>query len=130
MAVASAGCGWYINRILGGLGVDFEVHANPGVYAEGGPLRMELPEKDPFLSLKTGIDKAAIVRHHQDRGATVAFAGDGYTDLSPALLVPEGLRFARAELARQLSEQGQSFQPFTVWSEVARSLERFNIENA
>lgn len=122
IVVASAGSLWYIDILLKKAGVDLEVHSNPGTYAEGGPLRLELPEHDPFLSRKTGIDKAAIVRHHLDRGATAAFAGDGYTDLPPALLVPPRLRFARAELARQLSERGEAFQPFTVWSDVARSL--------
>lgn len=120
--VASAGSHWYIDRLLKKAGVSLEVHANPGTYAEGGPLRLELPENDPFMSLKTGIDKAAIMRHHLERGATVAYAGDGYTDLPPALLAPPRLRFARAELARQLTERGEAFETFTAWSEVARSL--------
>ena len=102
--------------------MDLEVHANPGTYAAGGPLRIELPEADPFLSPKTGIDKAAIVEHHLKLGATVAFAGDGYTDLAPALLAPPRLRFARAALAEMLAERGETFQPFDVWSEVAGSL--------
>ena len=120
--VASAGSHWYIDRLLKKAGVSLEVHANPGTYAEGGPLRLELPESDPFLSLKTGIDKAAIMRHHLERGATVAYAGDGYTDLAPALLAPPRLRFARAALAEMLAERGETFQPFDVWSEVAGSL--------
>ena len=120
--VASAGSLWYIDILLKKAGVSLEVHANPGTYAEGGPLRLELPADDPFLSLKTGIDKAAIMRHHLERGATVAYAGDGYTDLPPALLARPRLRFARSELARQLTEQGETFETFTVWSDVARSL--------
>ena len=122
IVVASAGCSWYINILLHKAGVSLEVHSNPGAYAQGGPLRIELPQGSPFLSPKTGIDKAAIVRHHQAQGATVAYAGDGYTDFAPALLAPPRLRFARAELARQLSEQGEAFQTFNVWSDVARSL--------
>ena len=120
--VASAGSLWYIDILLKKAGVSLEVHANPGTYAEGGPLRLELPADDPFLSLKTGIDKAAIMRHHLERGATVAYAGDGYTDLPPALLARPRLRFARSELARQLTERGETFETFTVWSDVARSL--------
>ena len=122
IVVASAGCLWYIDILLKKAGVDLEVHANPGTYAKGGPLRIELPEADPFLSHKTGIDKAAIVEHHLNRGATVAFAGDGYTDLAPALLTPPRLRFARAALAEMLAARGETFQPFDVWSEVAGSL--------
>lgn len=122
IVVASAGSHWYIDRLLKKAGVSLEVHANPATYAEGGPLRLELPEDDPFLSLKTGIDKAAIMRHHLERGAIVAYAGDGYTDLPPALLARPRLRFARAELARQLTERGEAFESFAAWSEVARSL--------
>lgn len=122
IVVASAGCLWYIDILLKKAGVDLEVHANPGTYAEGGPLRIELPENDPFLSRKTGIDKAAIVQHHLSRGATVAFAGDGYTDLAPALLTPPRLRFARAALADMLAERDETFQAFETWSEVAGSL--------
>ena len=122
IVVASAGSLWYIDILLKKAGVALEVHSNPGVYAAGGPLRLELPANDPFLCAKTGIDKAAIMRHHLARGATVAYAGDGYTDLPPALLATPRLRFARAELARQLTERGEAFQPFTAWSEVARDL--------
>ena len=122
IVVASAGCLWYIDILLKKAGVDLEVHANPGTYAAGGPLRIELPEADPFLSPKTGIDKAAIVEHHLKLGATVAFAGDGYTDLAPALLTPPRLRLARAALAERLAARGETFQPFDVWSEVAGSL--------
>ena len=128
IVVASAGSLWYIDILLKKAGVTLEVHANPGVYAAGGPLRLELPTHDPFLCPKTGIDKAAIMRHHLGRGATVAHAGDGYPDLPPALLAPPRLRFARAELARQLNERGEAFQPFAAWSEVARSLLNWNGE--
>ena len=36
IVVASAGCEWYIRRLLDGAGVDLEVHANPGP-DRGGP---------------------------------------------------------------------------------------------
>ena len=122
IVVASAGCRWYIDILLKKAGVSLEVHSNPGTYAQGGPLRLELPEGDPYFSPETGIDKASVVRHHLDRGAVVAFAGDGYTDLPPALLTPPRLRFARSALARLLAEREEAFQPFEVWSDVARSL--------
>lgn len=122
VAVASAGCGWYINRILGGLGVDFEVHANPGRYLEGGPLVMEAPVDSPFYSQQAGVDKAGIVRFYQERGATVAYAGDGYTDYEAASIVPAHLRYARANLAESLQEKGKKFRSFSVWSEIVDSL--------
>ena len=127
VVVASAGCGWYINRILGGLGVDFEVHANPGRYAEGGPLIMEAPVDSPFYSPQSGVDKAGIVRFHQARGSRVAYAGDGFTDYAAASLVPPSLRYARADLASVMKEKGEDFRPFSAWSEVADSLLRLPV---
>lgn len=122
VVVASAGCRWYVDRILDSLGVQIEVHANPGHYAEGGPLVMELDEKAPFFSRELGVDKAGIVLHHLKRGARVAYCGDGTTDEPAAMLVPPELRFARADLAAVLKRRGQPFRAFEQWSEVARAL--------
>jgi 2-hydroxy-3-keto-5-methylthiopentenyl-1-phosphate phosphatase len=124
VVVVSAGCGWYIERILKEAGVDAIVHASPGRIEEGR-LIMERPTTSPFYSETTGIDKEAVVRDAVERGWTVAFAGDGLLDLAPASLVPENLRFARAELARALTERGQKFQPFARWSDIARKLVGF-----
>jgi len=118
--VASAGCAWYIEQHLAGL--PLEVRANPGVYAETGGLRMTLPETSPYFSRQTGIDKVAITQAALDTGAEVAFAGDGRPDLAPALLVPPARRFARGWLADTLRERGETFQPFTRWSQIARAL--------
>lgn len=122
VVIASAGCLWYIDYLLAKAGVGLETHANPGSYVGNGPLVLELPEADPFLSREDGIDKAAIVRWHQDRGRLVAYAGDGFTDLPASLLVPDELRFARAELARALEKRQVPYRPFTVWSEAARAI--------
>ena len=122
VVVASAGCAWYVNRILNGLGVDFEVHANPGVYADGGPLLMEAPVNSPFYSREVGVDKASIVRFHQERGARVAYAGDGFTDYEAASLVPSSFRYARADLADILKKNDKKFNGFSLWSEVAEAL--------
>jgi 2,3-diketo-5-methylthio-1-phosphopentane phosphatase len=123
VVVASAGCEWYISRILAAAGVELEVHANPCRYCEeDGSLRMEEPVDSPFHCPETGIDKAAIVRFHQRRGAVVAYAGDGFTDASAALLVRPEYRFARADLAAVLDKRGQPWRPFRVWSDVAGAL--------
>lgn len=124
VAVASAGCAWYIRRILDGLGLsdELEVHANPGAPAPDGSLRMDMPEGSPFLCAETGVDKAGVVRHHQRAGAVVAFAGDGFADLDAALAVAPPLRFARADLAQALTERGEGFRPFSRWHEVAEAL--------
>lgn len=121
--VASAGCDWYIRRILTALGLELEVNANPGSHqGPVGPLRMDAPLQSPFYCEETGVDKAALVRFHQQRGAMVAFAGDGFADLPAALCTPAARRFARADLATALTQRGEGFQPFARWPEVAAAL--------
>ncbi|WP_152049353.1 HAD-IB family phosphatase [Tautonia marina] len=121
VVVVSNGCQWYIDRLLRQAGVDLEVHANPGAL-EGGRLAMHWPTDTLYPSKQTGIDKAAVIRAYLEEGRTVAFAGDGATDVAPALLVPPNRRFARADLAEGLREQNASFRPFERWSEVANAL--------
>jgi len=121
IVVASAGCDWYIRRLLDAAGVRLEIHANPG-RIEDGRLVMELPVGSPYLSTETGINKAAIVRDALASGGRVAFAGDGGPDLGAALLVPADRRFACGYLAEELAQRGESFRPFDHWAEVAEVL--------
>jgi 2-hydroxy-3-keto-5-methylthiopentenyl-1-phosphate phosphatase len=123
VVVASAGCEWYIRKLLDEAGVTLEVHANPG-RLEGGRLVMELPIGSLYFSRETGVDKIGIVQSAIDAGNTVAFAGDGKPDLAPSLLVPGSLRFARGVLAEELTARGEEFRPFDRWAEVAEALRR------
>jgi HAD superfamily phosphoserine phosphatase-like hydrolase len=122
VVVASAGCAWYIDHLLGREGVDLEVHANPGRFVDGRGLLMELPAGSPYFSPSHGIDKEAVVRAEQRAGRRVAFAGDGYPDLPAARLVAPEWRFATGALALALKQEGLSFRRFRRWSEVARVL--------
>jgi 2-hydroxy-3-keto-5-methylthiopentenyl-1-phosphate phosphatase len=122
VVVASAGCGWYIDRLLAEAGAALTVHANPGEYRPGGPLVMKPPVDSPFYCEDTGVDKAAVVRDALSRAGVVAFAGDGGADLPASLLVPAELRFARHELAEALAARGEGFRPYSVWSDVAEAL--------
>lgn len=128
IVVASAGCAWYIERVLtwAGLNIgpdgDVEVHANPGQFSPQHGLTMHLPTDASFLSPETGVDKAAIVRFYLNQGATVAFAGDGFADLPAAMLVAPELRFARADLETALQEQGLAGRPFSRWADVVEAL--------
>jgi 2,3-diketo-5-methylthio-1-phosphopentane phosphatase len=119
LVVVSAGCRWYIDRLLDGVAV--ERHANPGRVTDGR-LVMEWPADDPYQSQNTGIDKAAVVRAKASGGAVVAFAGDGHPDREAALLVPPELRFARGVLANDLRRLGAGFRPFDRWSEIVDAL--------
>lgn len=125
VVVTSAGCEWYIRRLLAAAGVAVEVHANPGRFEVGRGLLMEMPTDTPYRCDNLGVDKARVVREYLDAGRTVAFAGDGFPDAAAARLVPDSLRFARADLADVLTREGLPFRPFEVWSEVARALLSF-----
>lgn len=124
VVVTSAGCAWYIQYLFDKAGVSLEVYANPGEFVPGQGLQMSLPAEDRFRSPTVGVDKAGVVQHWLDQGATVAFAGDGFPDAEAARLVNAELRFARADLAQQLQQDQLSFQSFHVWSEVADNLLR------
>ena len=122
VVVASAGCEWYVRRLLRGAGLDFAVHANPGDFSPEHGLCMRLPETSRFFARTTGIDKVVVVRDALSRAGEVAFAGDGRPDLAPALLVPAARRFARGWLAGELRARGEAYQPFTDWTQLTDRL--------
>lgn len=120
--VASAGCAWYIRRLLDKAGVQLEVYANPGVFAPESGLTLSLPVDSPYFRLETGIDKSAIVRAALERDAQAVFAGDGRPDLAPSRLVRPERRFACGWLAEHLARLGEFFHPFEIWSQIADRL--------
>jgi len=122
LAIASAGCAFYIERILHRLGIKVVIHANPGDFIPGRGLFMKPPLQSPFFAGDTGIDKGAVVRHYLEQGIDAAFAGDGRPDLEPALLLPPERRFARGWLAEELERRGEPFVRFTRWREIAGCL--------
>jgi 2-hydroxy-3-keto-5-methylthiopentenyl-1-phosphate phosphatase len=122
--VTSAGCDWYIRKLLAAAGVEVDVHANPGRFEAGKGLLMEMPTGSPFWSATLGVDKAGVVRRYVEEGRTVGFAGDGFPDAEAARLVPADLRFARGDLATVLRSDGLPFQAFATWSDIADALVR------
>ncbi len=122
VVVTSAGCDWYIRRLLGTAGVEVEIHANPGRFEAGRGLLMEMPIDSPFWSPTLGVDKSGVVRDFLNQGLTVAFAGDGFPDVEPARLVSADFRFARGDLADMLQRERLAFHPFEMWSDIADHL--------
>jgi 2,3-diketo-5-methylthio-1-phosphopentane phosphatase len=120
--IASAGCHWYIDRLLAGQDIQVPVYANPGTYDPQGGLLMTPPVDSPYYSPQTGIDKPAIVRAALAATSEVAFAGDGPPDLEPALQVTPNRRFARGHLAEALLARGESFRHYEQWSDIAEML--------
>lgn len=122
VVITSAGCLWYIEQLLADAGVTIEAHANPGRFVEGQGLLMELPTESPFFSPTVGIDKAGVVKKYLADNRPVAFAGDGYPDVDAAKLVPAELRFARADLAASLHQDGLDYRHFDSWYDVVDQL--------
>jgi len=121
--VFSAGSSWYVERVLSRAGVAATVYSNPGRLENGRGLVLEkLDPSSPYHSASVGVDKSAVVQHALHVAESVAFAGDGPPDLQPALLVRPDVRFARGFLAEALWERGETFRPFSRWSEIARKL--------
>lgn len=118
LQIASAGCGWYIERFLAWQGIVAEVHACPGEFVEGEGLVMRQATDSAFASETHGIDKPAVVRAALARDRVVAVAGDSGTDRDGMFLVPAERRFARRWLANDLRAEGENFQGFDDWPEI------------
>ncbi|MEQ8849752.1 HAD-IB family phosphatase [Botrimarina sp.] len=119
--IVSSGCQWYIDRLLERAGARLPVITNIG-RIEHGRLTMRRPELSPFGCEENGVDKRLVVQRLLDEGKTVAYCGDGFTDLTAARLVGESRRFARADLAGALGEHKLGFRPFSTWGDVVRGL--------
>lgn len=128
LVIASAGCEWYIQQLIDAQNLKCPptIHANKGSYSKEFGLIMQLPKDSPHYDPNIGISKTSVVKSHQGLNQCVAFAGDGPTDLAPALLVEPQLRFAKGSLARLLSEKGESFVPFDRWEEIPFHLIRYH----
>ena len=128
LIIASAGCAFYIERILHRIGVNPVIQANPGEFVPGIGLFMKRPVQSPFYCTETGIDKSAIVKHFLDSRCLTAFAGDGRPDLAPALLVEPKYRFANGWLADELERLAIPFVRFERWGEIVDRLCLMEVE--
>ena len=117
--VASAGCEWYIERLLDKAGVELEVHANPGKFTPENGLELSLPTDSPYFEPDKGIDKEAIVREALSQDSQAAFAGDGRPDIPAAKNINGSRLFARGMLADYFSEKGRPFHYFENWKQIA-----------
>jgi 2-hydroxy-3-keto-5-methylthiopentenyl-1-phosphate phosphatase len=125
--IVSAGSTWYIRKLLAKAGIVMEVHSNPGEYNPESGLKISRPEQDsPYYCENIGVDKAAAVKQAKDQIARVAYAGDGRTDIAPALLVPPQFRFATGWLANHLKEEGKEFHSFERWPQIVEILNEYS----
>ena len=120
--IASAGCGWYIERLLDQQGLTIKVHASPGVFAPETGLTMSPDPADKYFHPQSGIDKPIVVHDALQRDPVVAYAGDSTTDRVGALLVPPERRFVTGWLRHQFAKEGVPHVGFEAWPEIAEHL--------
>lgn len=84
--IASAGCDYYINRLLGSViaANNIRLVTNHGVYSPHTGLVMHPPADSPFYDPEVGISKAKVVDLLHDQGYRVVMAGDGPPDFPAA----------------------------------------------
>lgn len=121
VVIVSAGCQWYIGRLLARARCELPVITNPGAI-EAGRLVMRRPDSSPFCCQENGVDKRAVVEQLVNAGKQVAYCGDGYTDLPAAKLIDKQHRYARADLAEALDDEQMAYHPFSDWREVVEGL--------
>ncbi len=119
VVIASAGCRWYIEKLLVRMGLKVAVHAAPGAFAPQTGLVMMPDPADPYHHPQTGIDKARVVRDALERDPVVAYAGDSTTDRAGALMVPPERRFITGWLGRRFAEEGVPHVAVKAWPEIA-----------
>jgi 2-hydroxy-3-keto-5-methylthiopentenyl-1-phosphate phosphatase len=120
--IVSAGCRWYLDRLLSANGVDgaaMTIYANPGTFTPNGGLQMTMPEEARYRDPETGTSKAGVVRDALERYDRVAYAGDSMPDLPAIQMVDSARRFARSVLADALEDRGVPFRRFTRWRLIA-----------
>lgn len=121
VAVLSAGCDYYITRLLDHHGIHgVTVYSNPGDYFAGGIRMLRYP--DPrYASDVTGIDKGKLTESLRERYETVLFAGDSAPDLGAALRADT--TFAKSSLQGLLAEAGRPYVPVDGFGDIARYLD-------
>ena len=124
VVIASAGCGWYIDRLLARLGLQVTVHASPGMFTPATGLVMAPDRAGPFHHPELSIDKPAVVRDALARDQRVACAGDSETDRAGCLLVPPERRFATGRLAQRFAAEGVPHIALDEWPQIADHLLR------
>ena len=123
--VASAGCDFYINLLIGKEIEKFNITliTNESTYSQASGLFMERPPKEsPFYDENVGISKKEIVRVLKEDGYRVIFAGDGPPDIEPAKL--SDVVFAKKLLLEKCQKEGISTEVFNDFRNIYSFLER------
>ena len=123
--IASAGCDFYINLIIGSEIEKYKVNlvTNHSVYSQSSGLIMEKPPKDSlYYDENYGISKKEVVRICQNNGEHVIFAGDGLPDIEAASLAD--VVFAKKKLFEKCVQKGIKTEVFNDYKDIYLYFER------
>ena len=111
--IASAGCDYYINLLIGEAIQEYNVTliTNRSAYSKAAGLVMESPPQGSlYYDASTGISKRKIAEILKADGYHIIFAGDGPPDIEPARLAD--VVFAKKILLDKCIEEGIPIQTF------------------
>ena len=118
--IASAGCDYYINLLIGDIIDKYGVRlvTNDSSYTQGGGLLMEKPLESSYYDENVGISKRKIIAQLKESGWNVVFAGDGPPDIEPARLAD--IVFAKKILLDKCMAEGISIEGFNSYRDIYR----------
>jgi 2,3-diketo-5-methylthio-1-phosphopentane phosphatase len=120
VAILSDGIDWFIQRILGRLGVSGITIRSNTLKRRGTRLQLACPHVDAACESAAAHCKCASANQLLQPGRKTIYVGDGRSDLCPSRKA--GTVFAKAALARSLEREGVGFIPFATLHDVAATL--------
>ena len=117
--IASAGCDYYINLLIGSEIEKYKINlvTNHSAYSKAAGLIMEKPSKDsPYYDENFGISKREVIRILQKKGERVIFAGDGLPDIEAARQAD--VVFAKKRLLEKCELEGIKTEKFIDYKDI------------
>jgi HAD superfamily phosphoserine phosphatase-like hydrolase len=118
LEIVSEGLDFYVRHLMRKWDLQVPVRTNRAVFEEGS-IRIEYPWADATCTL-CGTCKLLRLFELRAQGHSIAYVGDGHSDLCPA--IEADLLFAKAELAQLCNQEEIEYIPFERFADVQRSL--------
>ncbi|KNY28263.1 MtnX-like HAD-IB family phosphatase [Pseudobacteroides cellulosolvens] len=123
--ILSAGCSYYIHKLLEHLDIkNIKVITNNGVY-EDGKINMTADKNSPFYSETYGVDKALVAEHYKSMYPKLYYAGDSEPDFRASRKAD--IVFARGHLQKMLRDSGDDFVAVENFNEVGLYLNQMGV---
>lgn len=118
LEIVSEGLDFYVRHLMRKWDLQVPVRTNHAVFEEGR-IRIEYPWADATCTL-CGTCKLLRLFELRTQGHSIAYVGDGHSDLCPA--IEADLLFAKAELAQLCNQEEIEYIPFERFADVQRRL--------